>query len=122
MLHSHDCLWKKALFSADGSCTVIQGNEYLDVGDLLGIDRWGDRCHGRAAAWPSVVAGILGGLVLGPLAALMQCVSGVTGSDQRRLCPSGLEWIKANATVCRHCRRDQPERRPHVRIEPRSKP
>jgi hypothetical protein len=82
------------------------------IGGLIGVSAAQRRCL-------SLVAGILGGLVLGPLAVLMYWVSGVTRSDQRRLCLSCLEWIKANATVCKHCRRVLPQLRPKVHIESR---
>ena len=64
----------------------------------------------------SVVAGILGGVLLGPLAVLLYWASGLTRSDQRRLCLYCLEWIKADAVVCKHCYRDLSQRRPQVRI------
>lgn len=52
----------------------------------------------------SAVAGIVGGLLLGPVSPLMFFVSSVTRSDKRRKCSSCAEWIKAEATICRHCR------------------
>jgi hypothetical protein len=55
----------------------------------------------------SQVGGILGGLVLGPLAFLMFFVSGVTRGDERKRCPHCAEWIMLRAKVCPHCRRDQ---------------
>jgi hypothetical protein len=54
----------------------------------------------------SDIAGILGGLLLGPLAVLMFFVSGVTQADQNRKCPHCAEWIKSEARVCRFCSRD----------------
>ena len=55
----------------------------------------------------SVVAGIIGGVLLGPLAFLMFFISGVTPDDAgNKKCPHCAEWIKADATVCKHCRRD----------------
>lgn len=65
----------------------------------------------------SVVAGILSGLLLGPLAVLIFWVSRVTCSDQRRRCLYCLEWIKANPTVCKHRHCDLPQLRPQVRVE-----
>ena len=56
----------------------------------------------------NLAGGILGGLLLGPLAVLMFFVSGVTRSDSRRKCPFCAEWIKEEAVVCPHCRRDLP--------------
>ena len=51
----------------------------------------------------SMVLGILGGMLLGPLALLMLFVTGVGGGDARRKCPFCAEWVKAEATICRHC-------------------
>jgi hypothetical protein len=56
----------------------------------------------------SIVAGVIGGLLLGPLAILMFLVSGVSSGDKRRKCPSCAEWVQAAAKVCKHCRRDLP--------------
>lgn len=53
----------------------------------------------------SMLGGVLGGLMLGPLAFLMFFISGVSGSDQNKKCPHCAEWIKAEATVCKHCHR-----------------
>lgn len=52
----------------------------------------------------SMAAGILGGLLLGPLAFLMFLVSGVSRDDARRKCPHCAEFVKAEATICKHCR------------------
>jgi phosphotransferase system glucose/maltose/N-acetylglucosamine-specific IIC component len=56
----------------------------------------------------SVVAGVIGGLLLGPFAFLMYFVSGVTRGDATRKCPYCAEWIKAEAKVCKHCRHEVP--------------
>lgn len=56
----------------------------------------------------SVVAGLLGGALLGPLAILMFAVSGVSSGDKQRKCPSCAEWVKAEAKVCKHCGKDIP--------------
>jgi len=57
----------------------------------------------------SPVAGILGGLLLGPLAFLMFFVSGaVTSGDGMKTCHYCKERIKEDATICRFCR--QPAR------------
>jgi len=51
----------------------------------------------------SPLAGFVGGVLLGPLAFLLFFVSGVTGDDKRQKCPRCAEWIKAEATICKHC-------------------
>jgi hypothetical protein len=51
----------------------------------------------------SMVGGVIGGLLLGPLAFLMFLVSGVSSSDQNKKCPHCAEWVKAEATICKHC-------------------
>lgn len=54
----------------------------------------------------SLAGGIIGGLLLGPLAFLLFFVSGITSADQRAKCPHCAEFIKAEAAVCKHCGRD----------------
>jgi hypothetical protein len=55
----------------------------------------------------STVGGMIGGFLLGPIFAwLLFLVSGVTGDDQRAKCPHCAEFIKLEARVCKHCRRD----------------
>lgn len=54
----------------------------------------------------SIVTGIIGGLLLGPLAVLMFFVSG--GKGALRKCPHCAEWIKPEASVCKHCHKDLP--------------
>ncbi len=57
----------------------------------------------------SMVGGVLGGMLLGPFAVLMFAVSGIASSkEQQRKCPFCAEWIKAEATVCKHCHKDVP--------------
>ena len=46
--------------------------------------------------------------MLGPFAVLMFAVSGITSSKEQRKCPFCAEWIKPEATVCKHCRKDLP--------------
>jgi hypothetical protein len=70
----------------------------------LGARRCAAGCCGVPAKGFSTAAGVIGGLLLGPLAFLMFFVSGVTRDDQRRKCPACAEFIKADATVCEHCR------------------
>lgn len=52
----------------------------------------------------SLAGGIIGGLLLGPLAFLLFFVSSV-GGEARKKCALCKEWIQADATVCRHCHR-----------------
>jgi hypothetical protein len=60
----------------------------------------------------SAAAGLLGGLLLGPLAVLMFAVSTVTRAGRNVKCPHCAEWVKPEAKVCKHCQRDivEPER------------
>lgn len=50
----------------------------------------------------SVVAGIFGGALLGPLAVLMFFVSSTAG-DKKKKCGECGEWVKAEAVKCRYC-------------------
>lgn len=52
----------------------------------------------------SPVGGVLGGMWLGPLAFLMFLVTGVTKHNENRKCPHCAEWVKGEATICKHCR------------------
>lgn len=54
----------------------------------------------------SLAGGILGGLLLGPFAVLMFCVSGIVRGDRQIKCSHCAEFIKAEARVCKHCGRD----------------
>jgi hypothetical protein len=54
----------------------------------------------------AMAAGVLGGVILGPLAIFMFFVTGVTRGDQAVKCPHCAEWVKAEAKVCKHCGRD----------------
>lgn len=57
----------------------------------------------------SPIAGVLGGLLLGPLAVLMFAVSGVeSDGDGMKTCHFCKERIRADALLCKHCR--QPAR------------
>lgn len=52
----------------------------------------------------SPIGGVLGGLLLGPLAVLMFAVSGVaSANEQGKKCRFCAEWIKADAVLCKHC-------------------
>lgn len=55
----------------------------------------------------NVLGGILGGMLLGPLAFLMFFVSGISAADtNRKKCPYCAEWVKREAVACKHCGRD----------------
>jgi hypothetical protein len=56
----------------------------------------------------STLGGVIGGLLLGPLAFLLFFVTGVTSANEQRKCPYCAEWIRPEARVCKHCRRDVP--------------
>lgn len=51
----------------------------------------------------SIAGGVIGGILLGPLAILMFLVSG-----SGRKCPFCAEYVKNEATVCKHCGKDLP--------------
>lgn len=63
-----------------------------------------------------IAIGIIGGLMLGPLAFLMFLTSGVVGGDTTRKCPHCAEFVKADAKVCKHCHRDLPPNSPMARV------
>jgi hypothetical protein len=56
----------------------------------------------------SVAGGVVGGMLLGPLAVLLFGVSGVASSKEQKKCPFCAEWILSAATVCKHCRKELP--------------
>ncbi len=57
----------------------------------------------------SVVGGVIGGLLLGPLAFLLFFVSGLVSSNEaQRKCPFCAEWVKPEAVVCKHCGKELP--------------
>jgi Zinc-ribbon containing domain len=53
----------------------------------------------------STASGVIGGLLLGPFAFLMFFMSGLVSSTEsnNKKCPHCAEWIKAEATICKHC-------------------
>ena len=55
----------------------------------------------------SPVGGVLGGIVLGPLAFLMFAVDGIaTAKEHSKPCPYCAERLKVEAVACKHCGRD----------------
>lgn len=55
----------------------------------------------------STVGGVIGGILLGPLAFLLFAVSGIASASERgKKCPHCAEWVKAEAVACKHCGRD----------------
>ena len=74
---------------------------WLLLGALIGA--YAAQCKGF-----SVIGGLLGGALLGPLAFLMFFVSGVSSGDQQRKCPFCAEWVKPEAKVCKHCHKELP--------------
>lgn len=67
---------------------------WMLVGALIGVSAAQRRGF-------SVAGGVIGGLLLGPLALLMFFASG-----NRVRCPHCQEWINKKATVCPHCQRE----------------
>ena len=65
---------------------------WLLFGALIGVTAAKRRGFGTAA-------GVIGGLMLGPLAVLMFFVTG-----DRKRCPECDEWISKKARVCPHCK------------------
>lgn len=63
-------------------------------GALIGVVAAQKRGFGTAA-------GVIGGMLLGPLAILMFFASG-----SRRKCPECAEWVKNEARLCPHCKSD----------------
>lgn len=57
----------------------------------------------------STIGGVIGGVLLGPFAFLLFFVSGVVSSrEQQRKCPYCAEWVRPEATVCKHCHKEIP--------------
>jgi hypothetical protein len=69
------------------------------IGALIGV------AASQKKGFP-LAGGIIGGLLLGPLAFLLFFVSGITKGDAQRKCPHCAEFIKAEATVCKHGNRE----------------
>lgn len=63
----------------------------------------------------SVAGGIIGGLLLGPLAFLLFLVTGVATHNENRKCPHCAEFVKSDAKICKHCHRDLPPDGPMAR-------
>ena len=62
------------------------------IGALIGVSAAKKRGLGTAS-------GVVGGMLLGPLAVLMCFVSG-----DRKRCPECDEWISKKAKICPHCK------------------
>ena len=55
----------------------------------------------------SAIGGVVGGLLLGPLALLMFLMDGIVSKNEKgKKCPFCAEWVKPDATICKHCGRD----------------
>jgi hypothetical protein len=65
---------------------------WILFGALIGVSAAQRRGFGT-------VSGLLGGMLLGPLAVLMYFVSG-----DRKKCPQCAEWINKKAKLCPHCK------------------
>jgi hypothetical protein len=61
-------------------------------GALIGVVAAQKRGFGTAG-------GVIGGMLLGPLAVLMFFASG-----SRRKCPQCAEWMQKQAKICPHCK------------------
>jgi len=68
------------------------GIAWVLFGALIGVSAAGRRGFGTAA-------GVIGGMLLGPLSILMYFASG-----DRVKCPQCAEWIQKKARLCPHCR------------------
>jgi hypothetical protein len=53
----------------------------------------------------SMIGGIVGGVLLGPLAFLLYFVTPSKG-DALKKCFFCAEWVKPEAQVCKHCHKD----------------
>jgi len=65
---------------------------WLLFGALIGVAAANRRGFGTAS-------GVIGGLLLGPLAVLM-----FFASSGRKKCPKCAEWVQKKAVLCPHCR------------------
>lgn len=71
------------------------GALWIIVGVVIGMLAAGNRGF-------SIIGGLIGGALLGPLAVLMfLCSSG------KKRCPFCAEWIQEKAKLCPHCGRGQ---------------
>jgi len=68
------------------------GIAWILFGALIGISAAQRRGFGTAS-------GVIGGILLGPLAVLMYLVS-----SDRYKCPECAEWVKVAAKICPHCK------------------
>lgn len=91
--------------SADNTRTKIGESDVA----LLALAWRGDRSVRGSKEGFSQVGGIIGGLLLGPLAFFLFFVSGVVSSnEQQRKCPYCAEWIRPEAIICKHCHKEVP--------------
>lgn len=81
---------------------------WLVIGALIGV-------YAAQKKGFSTAGGLIGGALLGPLAILMFFVSGVSSRNESRKCPFCAEFVKAEATVCKHCHKDLPQAAPAAR-------
>jgi phosphotransferase system glucose/maltose/N-acetylglucosamine-specific IIC component len=65
---------------------------WILFGALIGVSASQRRGFGTAA-------GVIGGMLLGPLAVLMYFVTG-----DRIRCPHCAEWVNKKAVICIHCK------------------
>lgn len=68
------------------------GIAWILFGALIGVSAAQRRGFGTAS-------GVIGGMLLGPLAILMYFVTG-----DRMKCPECAEWINKKAKLCPHCK------------------
>ena len=73
---------------------------WLLLGMVIGVAA----TQARGSSW---LVGVLGGLLLGPLAFLLYFVPPAPEQAQRT-CPACAEVVKAEATLCKHCRQPLP--------------
>jgi hypothetical protein len=68
---------------------------WIIVGVVIGLAAAGNKGF-------SIIGGIIGGAMLGPLAILMFLCS-----NGKKRCPFCAEWIQEKAKLCPHCGKEQ---------------